>query len=295
MRWNLAVAALAASWGLIAVIVREVDLDAQVLTFSRLVFAALALLLIAVALQRLGDLRLQRYHRRVVGLGVLLAGHWFVFFAAIKLSSVAVAVLMVYTAPLMIALLAPIVLPEARSAIALVALVPAAAGLALVALAGEGGHHVRPLALAAGLAAAVSYALLVIFTKQVVMHEPVLGVTFWNYTVASLAIAPLLLAAPRVLPNPRELLALLALGVGFTALSGSVFVWLLRRVSAQAIGILSYIEPVSAALLAWAILDERLTWQVAVGGALVITAGLVVVFLEPADAPVPDAALGSAP
>ena len=44
MRWNVAVAALAASWGLIAVIVRAVDLDAEALVFDRLVLAALALL-----------------------------------------------------------------------------------------------------------------------------------------------------------------------------------------------------------------------------------------------------------
>lgn len=295
MRWNVAVAALAASWGLIAVIVREVDLDAQVLAFYRLAFAAVTLLLVAVVLRRLAVLRLVRDRVRVAGLGVLLAGHWFVYFAAIKLSSVAVAVLMVYTAPIAIALLAPIVLPEARSRVGLVALVPAAAGLVLVALGGAGGGHVRPLALTAGLAAAVSYALLVVFTKQVAMRVPVLAVTFWIYSIASVAIAPLLFAASRVIPTGRELPALAALGVIFTALSGYVYISLLRRVTAQAVGILSYIEPVSAALLAWALLNERLTWQVVLGGALVIAAGLLVVFLEPADAPVPDAALGSAP
>lgn len=295
MRWNVAVAALAASWGLIAVIVREVDLDAQVLAFYRLAFAALTLLAAGVVLRRLAVLRLDRDRLRVAGLGVLLAGHWFVYFAAIKLSSVAVAVLMVYTAPILIALLAPLVLPEARSRVGLVALVPAAAGLVLVALGGEGGAHVRPLALAAGLAAAISYALLVVFTKQVAMRVPVLAVTFWIYSIASVAIAPLLLAASRVLPTANELPALAALGVVFTALSGYVYISLLRRVTAQAVGILSYIEPVSAALLAWALLEESLTWQIAVGGALVIAAGLLVVFLEPADAPVPDAALGSAP
>jgi drug/metabolite transporter (DMT)-like permease len=295
VRWNLAVAALAASWGLIAVIVREVDLDAQVLAFYRLAFAALTLLLVATVLRRLSVLRLLRDRLRVTGLGVLLAGHWFVYFAAIKLSSVAVAVLMVYTAPIAIALLAPLVLPESRSRVGLVALVPAAAGLALVALGGESGGHVRPLALAAGLAAAISYALLVVFTKEVAMRVPVLAVTFWVYSIASVAIAPLLLVAPRVLPTAGELPALAALGVVFTALSGYVYISLLRHVTAQAVGILSYIEPVSAALLAWALLDEPLTWQIVLGGALVIAAGLLVVFLEPADAAVPDAALGSAP
>jgi drug/metabolite transporter (DMT)-like permease len=61
-------------------------------------------------------------------------------------------------------------------------------------------------------------------------------------------------------------------------------------VTAQAIGILPYIEPVSAALLAWAVLDEALTWQIVVGGLLVIAAGATVVFLEPQDAAAPETA-----
>jgi drug/metabolite transporter, DME family len=290
MRWNLAVAALAASWGLIAIIVREVDLDAQVLVFYRLAFAALALLVVAVAVRQLAKLRIERHRGRIVLIGVMLGVHWFLYFATIKLSSVAVAVLMAYLAPIAIALIAPFVLPEARSRVALAALVPAAAGVTLVALGGEEGGAVRPLALVSGLATAATYAALVILTKRIANEVPLLGLTTWNYTIAAVAISPLLLTADRVLPTASELPAVLALGVVFTALSGYLYIWLLRRVTAQAIGVLAYIEPVSAALLAWAILGEELGWPVLVGGALVILAGLAVVLLEPEDAAAPEAA-----
>ena len=74
--------------------------------------------------------------------GAMLGAHWFLFFEAIKRSSVAVAVLTVYTAPLFLAVFAPMFLPERRSRVALVALAPAAVGLALIALAGdEGGER----------------------------------------------------------------------------------------------------------------------------------------------------------
>jgi drug/metabolite transporter (DMT)-like permease len=290
VRWNLAVATLAASWGLIAVIVREVDLDAQVLVFYRLFFAALTLGIVAIVLRKLPLLRLQHHRGRIVLIGVTLAAHWFLYFATIKLSSVAVAVLLAYLAPIAIALIAPFVLPESRSVVALAALVPAAMGVALVALGGEEGGAVRPLALATGLATAATYAALVILTKRIATEVPLLGLTTWNYTIAAVAIAPLLLTADRVLPTVRELPAVVALGLGFTALSGYLYIWLLRRVTAQAIGVLAYIEPVSAALLAWAILGEELSWQVVVGGALVILGGLAVVVLEPEDAAAPEAA-----
>ncbi len=260
MRWKLAVAALATSWGLIAVIVRKVDLDAQVLAFYRLAFAAVTLVLVAAALRRLPLLRLARHRGGVVLIGVTLAAHWFLYFVTIKLSSVAVAVLMAYLAPIAIALLAPFVLPERRSRVALVT----------------------------GLFTAATYAALVLMTKRIVPDVPVLTLSFWNYAIAAVAISPLLLDAERVVPTANELPAVLALGVVFTALSGYLYIWSLRHVTAQAIGILAYIEPVSAALMAWAFLDESLNWQIVVGGLLVIAAGATVVFLEPEDAATPE-------
>ena len=290
MRWNLAVAALAASWGLIAIIVREVDLDAQVLVFYRLALAAVVLFLVAAFTGQLAKLRVERHAGRIVLIGVMLGTHWFLYFATIKLSSVAVAVLLAYLAPIAIALIAPLVLPEDRSRIALAALVPAAAGVVLVALGGEEGGAVRPLALAAGLATAATYAALVILTKRIASEVPLLALTTVNYAVATVAVAPLLLTADRVLPTAEELPAVVVLGVVFTALSGYLYIGLLRRVTAQAIGVLAYIEPVSAALLAWVILGEQLSWQVVLGGVLVILGGLAVVVLEPEDAATPEAA-----
>jgi drug/metabolite transporter (DMT)-like permease len=290
VRWKVAVAALAASWGLIAVIVRKVELDAQVLTFYRLAFAGFTLALVAVAARSVARLRLTRHRAAIAVIGVTLGAHWFLYFATIKLSSVAVAVLMAYLAPLAIALIAPVVLPEERSRAALAALLPAGAGVALVALAGEDGAAVRPLALVTGLLTAATYAALVLMTKRIAADVPVLALSFWNYVIAAVAVSPLLLDADRVVPARGELPAVLALGVVFTAVSGYLYIWFLRHVTAQTIGILAYIEPVSAALMAWAFLDEALTWQVVLGGALVIAAGATVVFLEPADAAAPETA-----
>jgi drug/metabolite transporter (DMT)-like permease len=62
-------------------------------------------------------------------------------------------------------------------------------------------------------------------------------------------------------------------------------VWLLRKVTTQAISTLGYLEPVSAALLAWAFLGQELGWAVLLGGPLIIGAGLLVILFEPAETP----------
>ena len=63
----------------------------------------------------------------------------------------------------------------------------------------------------------------------------------------------------------------------------------LRDVTAQAADLLSYVEPVSASLLAWAILGEAVGWEVAVGGLAVLAGGALVVLYEGAEPTAPDA------
>jgi drug/metabolite transporter (DMT)-like permease len=285
MRWNVAAAALSVSAGFIAVIVDGVDLSAEALVFYRLVLAALTVAAGAALARRLDVLRAPELRGRVALLGVILGTHWLLFFATIKLSSVAVAVLTTYTAPLLLAAVAPLVLPERRSRVVLLALVPAGVGLALIALAGEEGTHARPLAIAAGLGAAATYAGAVVAAKQLTVRLHVPAIQFWNYSVAAVVTAPFLLLGGRVVPQGDEIAYVLLLGIVFTALGGLCFVWLLRRVTTQAISTLGYLEPVSAALLAWAILGQELGWAVLVGGTLIIGAGLLVILYEPAETP----------
>ena len=284
MRWNLAVAGLATSWGFISVIVVGVTLGPLPLTLYRTGIAALVLGVGLAAAGRLDLLRVPTARLRLGLVGVLLAAHWWCYFETIKLAGAAVANFTVYTAPILLAVVAPLVLPERRSRVALLAVVPGGAGLVVIALGGGGGGtHVRPLAIAIGLLGALSYTVLVVATKSLTTKLPTLTITFWNYAVATLALLPFLPTAGRVLPHPGELPWVLLLGAVFTALTGYWYVALLGRVTAQAIGILSYIEPVSAALLTWAILGQPFGWQVAAGGALVVVAGLLIVLFEPAD------------
>ena len=293
MRWNAAVAALAASWGLVSVIVAGVDLDATTLVFYRLSLAALALGAAVGIGGSASVFRIPRPRVRPALVGIVLGAHWLLFFQTIKLSSVAFAILVVYTGPIFLAILAPFLLPERRSRVVFAVLPVAAAGIATMALAEDEATSGGAAALATGLGAAATFAALIILTKQVLTYVPVPTLQFWNCTIGALVLAPFLLFADRVLPRGIEIPAVLLLGVVFTAAMGLAYVWLVGRVRAQAVGVLGYIEPVSAALLAWAILGQALTWPVALGGALVVGAGLVVVVFEPVEPPPVDGAVPS--
>jgi len=108
--------------------------------------------------------------------------------------------------------------------------------------------------------------------------------------MAALVVAPAVLLAERILPEgPREWAAVLALGVLLTGVSTLLYATLLRHVTAQAAGVLTFLEPVAGVLLAWALIDERPGAQTLAGGALVLAAGVGVVLLEPGETRVADA------
>jgi drug/metabolite transporter (DMT)-like permease len=77
-----------------------------------------------------------------------------------------------------------------------------------------------------------------------------------------------------------------------TAVSGVLYIGLLRHVTAQAAGLLAYLEPVSASFLAWAILGQSLGWEVIVGGLAVLAAGALVVVYEEPEPATPEAPAG---
>jgi len=292
MRWNAALGALAASWGLIAVLAASVDLGAEALAFWRLALAAVTLGAVAVGTGRASLLAPQGRLGALALLGVVQGAHWLLFFEAVDHGSVALAVLTFYAAPLVIALVAPIVLPERYSPVVLVSCGVGAVGILAIALGGGGTEGGRsPLAIAAGLGSAVTYAALVILSKRLLAAAvPPVTVAFWDCLVGAAAVSPVLLVAERVVPSGTDEWAVaLTLGIVFTGLSTLVYATLLRHVTAQAAGVLTFLEPVSGVALAWHLLDERPGTATLVGGALVLAAGIVVVLLEPAEASVADA------
>ena len=291
-RWNLVVAGIAASWGFVSVIAAGVDLPAAVLVFWRCVIAAVAVPLLVVLFRRARSLAVEQRRPQVLGLGLLVALHWALLFQTLKLASVAVAILTVYTAPIFLAILAPVLLPESRSRIGLVALAVSAPGIVLIALGGEDGGAVDPAAIGTGLGAAITYALIVIWTKSLVHNIAPVAVAFWSYAIVGTVLLPFALAAGRFVPQGVEWLYLVALGALLTAGAGVLYMRALKDVTAQAAGLLAYLDPVSASFLAWAILGQGLGWQVVVGGLAVLLGGALVVLYE--DAPRPSPELGSA-
>lgn len=290
-RASLTLVGVTLSWGTIPLIVRNVELDGLSMAALRLAIAALALGAVIFWRRRAGldaarPALLSRHRGACVGVAVVLAVHWASLFLAFKRAPVSTVILIVYLAPVGVAAVAPRFLGERHGSRTIGALGLALAGLALVTLPSVGRTSGAGLACAA--VAAVSFVAFVIISKPLAEEYGGLRTAFLEFAGAAFVLLPFVLAVTP--PASWELSVgdwgwLLVLGLVHTGLLVALYLGALAVLPATQTGILGYLEPVSAVVLSWLFLDEALTATTAVGGALIVLAGVLVVLAAPAVTP----------
>lgn len=269
--------------GSIGVMVTYADMPATMLLCLRMVFAAAALGVVVVVTGSWRDLRRPGAPVRVLAISASLAVNLILYFLAIRYTGVAVAIFLSYLAPLYVAVVAPRVLHEATDRIVYVALVAGLAGMALILVPGlllEGATLSVPGLLCAWGAGA-SYTVYLLLAKSLrarrVRSTPVVFAQSAFTAVVMLVPGLLAVSATHYSYTGKDLLMAALLGLVTTAFSFSLFMDGLHFVRVQHASIVAYLEPVSAPLYALVFLGQVPSpWTVA-GGALIVTAGLVVV------------------
>ena len=262
-----AIAVLAISFGAIPLIVRA-GIPATHLVAMRVTLGGLFLVGVALATGRFAVPQSNRL--RVVVLGVLLAVHWLTFFLAIQLTTVAVALAVVYIGPILAALISVPVLGEENRASAWVGLVLAAGGTLLVVRPGAGATLEG---VAVGLVSAVLLAALFVIGKPAAAALGGLTVAMWEALAAAVVLFPFTVQAIR--ESYEFVSEFLILGVIFTGLSGVIWWGSMAKLPVAVVSVIMYLEPASAVVWASLFLDESpqpLTW---IGIALVIAGGVV--------------------
>lgn len=184
------------------------------------------------------------------------------FQMAIELTSVAVAVVLLYTAPIFVILGAWLVLGEPLTSRALTAGALVVGGVTATAF-GAAGAEIRlsRAGIVWGITAALAYSSYYLFGRRYLPRFGVQRTLFYSLLggSASLAVAYLLLDVPVTIPPPAHLWPhLLAISIGTTLLANSLYYWGLRSVQAGRAAILATVEPLVAAVLALLLFGERL-------------------------------------
>jgi len=281
------IATAALIWGSMGVLIRLTGMSAVVVVFWRSVFATAAMLLIVLITGRARQILL-RQHRVLVPLTGLLLLVAMIFFArAVQLTTVANAVLVVYTAPVLIALMAPVFLNERLERSTLIALALAMGGIGLI-VAPQGLALARDQLAGIGLAfvTALAYAVLVLVGKRVVENMSARILALYQSVVAAVLLLPLMTGRP-LPPTGRVWVLLITIGVVHTAIAGVLYLSGLREVTAQNAGILAYLEPLSGAVYGMVFLAEPLTVWVVAGGSLILAGGWLALRAGPAEPALP--------
>lgn len=262
--------AAAALWGIIGVWNRRL-MAGGLSPYSIVVVrncGGLVLLLAVMALRDRSVFRVERQHLKYFfGTGVVSVVLFTVcYFSCQEICSLAVASILLYTAPAIVVVLSALLWRERVTKKKLLALGLTLVGCALVCGVFSGSLTVTGGGILLGLGAGFFYALYSIFGRYALAHYGPMTVTVWTFVfagVASLALVrPVELAA---LAQPSLALTAVGLVVCSTVLPYILYTRGLARVEAGKASILASLEPVVASVAGVVLFGEPMSGLTAAG------------------------------
>lgn len=271
---RLMIAASMTIFGTIALFVRNISVTSAEIALYR---AALATVLLGGFFLVTGskiDLRAIRKELPLLLFsGMAMGINWILLFEAYRYTTVSVATLSYYFAPVIVTLVCPILFKEKMGAKQWICFVMSTIGIVLITGIGDlSGSNRHFTGILFGLGAAVLYATVVLLNKFI---KGVSGVhrTFLQFAAALLTLLPyVLLTSGFTLGNldASGWISLLVVGVVHSGIAYCLYFSALKDIPGQEAAILSYIDPLVAVAVSVFILGEQLTALQLIGGILIL-------------------------
>jgi drug/metabolite transporter (DMT)-like permease len=209
----------------------------------------------------------------LMGLGVMMVIHWTTFFTAIQVSTVAIGILAVFTAPMITTFLEPMFDDKkVCKKDVLLALVAFAGIVLMIDEFSFGSGAVQGILL--GTTSAFLVSLRNIWSKCLVKSYTAPLVMFWQIVFGALFMSPLLFFI-KVEVTPVDIKNLLILALFATAIAHTLMLKSVACIGARATGVIMMIQPLYAIVLAMFLLGEIPTLRVLAGGLLVMSAMVI--------------------
>jgi drug/metabolite transporter (DMT)-like permease len=267
-------------YGTIGVFLDKVqDMSVGSILFSRLFFGLCMMFIYLLFSRGLGQLKLLKNRKYLLLLGFLNVTTGICYFSSIRYSGISVAVLLLYTAPIYVNLLAPPILGERNSSKSLLPLLLAIAGVLLIARPGEvlmsldkGSDFLKGLIF--GLLSGLSFGITIVTVRYLRHDYTGLAQTFWMTGVGLLIMLPSALSTPSPLfLNNFSTLMLFGFTITFAAV---IYLKGISGIRAQTGSILALLEPVSGIFFDSTVLKNPLYTSTILGCGFIITAAYIV-------------------
>ncbi len=261
-------------FGTIGLFVRNIPLPSGEIALYRAVLAALLIGgFLLVTKQKIPFSKIKKEIPLLVLSGVAMGFNWILLFEAYKYTTVSVATLSYYFAPVIVTIACPIIFKEKMNAKQWVCFLMSTIGIVLITGIGDlsqGSSHLKGIAF--GLGAASLYATVILVNKFIKNVEGIHR-TFLQFIAAIIVLVPYVLLTDGV--NLQSLsgkgwVFLLVIGLVHTGITYCLYFSSLKELPGQKAAILSYIDPLVAVLISVVVLNEKMTVMQIVGGLLIL-------------------------
>ena len=263
-----------AIFGTIGLFRRSIDVSSGELALYRAVLATIfigAYLLISKNRIVFGNIKKQL--PLLVLSGTAMAFNWILLFEAYNYTTVSVATLSYYFAPVLVTVLCPVLFREKMTLKNVVCFVMSTLGIVLITGIGSldtGSDHFKGILF--GLGAATLYATVILLNKFI---KGIDGIhrTFIQFVAAVVVLAPYVLLTDGInLKNldTKGIVLLLVVGIVHTGITYCMYFTSLKDLPGQKAAILSYIDPLVAVICSVAILGEEMSLSQIIGGVLIL-------------------------
>ncbi|MBQ8837208.1 MAG: EamA family transporter [Clostridia bacterium] len=215
--------------------------------------------------------------------GAMIGVNWILLFEAYKYTTVPIATLSYYMAPIFVILGASVVLKEKLTPLKVICALVAFIGIVLVAFGSDAGgesadgkNHLLGILLGVGAAA--------LYAGDILINKVVDGVGAEERTLVQLATAGVVCVPYTLLAEDIgnveftavSVILLIVMGVVHTGIAYTMYFGSMKQLRAQTVALLSYIDPVASVILAvWLIPGSVLTAMGWIGAVLVLGAAVV--------------------
>ena len=243
-------------FGTIGLFVRRIEITSAELALCRAGLAAAFLLLYFLVTRR--HLRLSEIKKSLwllLASGAAMGINWMLLFEAYKFTTISLATLSYYLAPVLVTALCPLLFHERMTRTQLICFLMSTLGVALII--GSGGV---PRGILFGVSAAVFYATVILLNKYIT-GVPALERTFVQFLAAILVLTPYVALTSGFHPGVMSTTGwvnLLIVGLVHTGLTYCMYFSAIRALPGQESSLLSYIDPIVSVLVSVLLLGEPL-------------------------------------
>ena len=261
-------------FGTLGPFVRSIPVSSGELALYRAVMAAVLIGLYMVATkQPLKVTALRKELPLLLISGMAMGLNWILLFEAYKYTTVSVATLSYYFAPVLVTLACPLLFREKMGPKQWICFVMSTVGIVMVTGIGDlgdGNTHLKGIVF--GLSAAIFYAGVILLNKFI---RGVAGIqrTFLQFLAAIMILIPYVTFRGGVTlqnMNPVGWICLLTVGIVHTGVTYCLYFSALKELPGQETAILSYVDPLVAVLVSVFVLGEQMTATQLIGGGLIL-------------------------